>query len=252
MAGSKSTAGTGMGIPGPIMSLLKELSALPMWEDKGWSEKLKEAYTKGIGKEKGQLDLGWLNDLFDGEVTNKFDMRTENAIKSELKRQSIPVKLNGMMLCAFYFVRQFVNEINQKRQLEKIDWKKFLFPKNSATLVRMLTVASGTFVVFDMLDAIGKSKLNRKEFVIRLNFVGIGVFAINVGAESFIIVKRNRLKLEREKLYKELLAVTNTQLYYKEANIWIQLAELKSAEERTERELEKGMIGKKSWWKRKG
>ena len=65
MAGSKTTAGGGMGIPGPLLSLFKELSTLPGINDTDWPVKLKAAYTKGIGDAKGQLDLGWANVLFE-------------------------------------------------------------------------------------------------------------------------------------------------------------------------------------------
>lgn len=88
MAGSSSSKTGGAGIPGSFLSTLKELSALPCFKDSNFTENLRKAYQNGIGTGKAQVDLGIFNGLFEG-ASSKFDMRTEMAVKHELKRQSI-------------------------------------------------------------------------------------------------------------------------------------------------------------------
>ena len=47
LAGSKQTAGGGAGLPGSFMSMMKELSALPIFKDTNFGVNLKKAYEKG-------------------------------------------------------------------------------------------------------------------------------------------------------------------------------------------------------------
>lgn len=226
MAGCKTTAGGGMGIPGPLMSLFKELSVLPGISDSDWPQKLKAAYTKGIGDAKGQLDLGWMNVLFDGDVVNRMDLRTEKAVSSLLTKQSLPVLLNAVMVYAFYFFRQFVKNYKEEQEISMAFLKKCMGANDGATLVRMFTVASGTFSAIDMLDAAVHSGLNKKSFILRLNFVGIGAFAISVGTDAGICLRRERLLTHKKKLNRELMCLTNTELYYKEAEHLVLLTDL--------------------------
>lgn len=226
MAGSKATAGAGMGIPGPLMSLFKELSALPIVKDGDLPKKLKEAYTKGIGTEKGQLDLGWANVLFEGKPNSKMDLRTEKAVSSLLGKQALPVLLNGILVYSFYVIRQFINENRAKKEGHKPDLKKCFGVKNTATLVRMFTVASGTFTAFDAVDATVRSGFSKKQFVLRLNFVGIGAFAVTLGAETVLGIKRGRLVGNQRKLYSELNDITCAEIYYKNAGNRMKFMEL--------------------------
>lgn len=226
MAGCKTTAGGGMGIPGPLMALFKELSVLPGISDSDWPQKLKAAYTKGIGNAKGQLDLGWMNVLFEGDAVNRMDLRTEKAIASLLEKQSLPVLLNAVMVYAFYFFRQFVNKYKEEQEISMDLLKKCIGANDRATLVRMFTVASGTFSAIDMLDAAIHSGLNKKQFILRLNFVGIGAFAISVGTDAGICLRRERLLTHKKKLNRELMGLINTELYYKEAEHLVLLTDL--------------------------
>ncbi|MCM1162014.1 MAG: hypothetical protein NC412_12425 [Roseburia sp.] len=115
MAGSKNSTGKGMGITGMIMSTLKELSALPEIRETEFPEKLRKAYQNGIGDKKSQINLGAFNSLFDGARSSKFNYRTERAVGHELKRQSVPVILNEMIVRAFYFIRHFIEEMKEKK-----------------------------------------------------------------------------------------------------------------------------------------
>ena len=201
MAGSKQTAGAGMGIPGSIMSTLKELSVLPGIRDTNLPQKLHAAYTKGIGEGKGQLDLKALNALFQ-DANSKFDLRTENAVKSELKRQSIPVAINEIVVRTFYFVRHLIAEWKEKGDVSRIEWRKAL-PVNNGTITRMLTISTGTFTAIDLADAAIRSAVKSggvpqqfaANFVLRVNFVGVGRFAVACSSEVLMAARRDRMEL---------------------------------------------------------
>lgn len=201
LGGSKQTAGGGMGLPGTIMSTLKELSCLPCFKDSDFPKKLAMAFEKGIGTEKGQVNLGVFNCLFEG-ADSKVDYRTEMAIKNELKRQSIPVAINEVVVRAFYFIRHFVLEMKENGSLANIDFKKIL-PINNRTIVKMITISSGTFTAIDLADAAirgtAKSGGNAEEFcrnfILRVNFIGIGRLTLAVGADVFMRARKGRIEL---------------------------------------------------------
>lgn len=198
MGGSNSTPGSGMGIPGSFMSFLKELSALSMFEDSEFSLNLYRAFTKGIGDGKSQLNLGVINSLFEG-ADSKFDSRTEGAIKHELKRQAIPMVINEVIVRSIYFVRHLYLEIREKQSVELIDWKKII-PVGNRTIARMMTISSGTMEVIDMADAAiragAKSEGNiavfASQFMLRVNYVGIGRFAIACAGDVAMGVKNTK------------------------------------------------------------
>lgn len=200
MGGSNSTAGGGMGIPGSLMSFLKELSVLPIFKEADFSEKLYKAFTKGIGEGKNQLDLGAFNSLFQG-ADSKFDSRTEEAIKHELKRQAIPVVINEVIVRCFYFARHLYSEIKEKQNIDLIEWRKVI-PFGNRTIARMMTISTGTMEVVDMADAVaragaksgGNMALFASQFVLRINYVGIGRFAIGCTADIAMAVKKTRLE----------------------------------------------------------
>lgn len=197
MAGSKQTVGEGMGLPGSILSTLRELAALPGLQDAEFTTKLYKAYVNGIGSGPNQLDLEAFNVLFEG-ASNRFDLRTENAIKGELKRQSIPVIINEVVVRSFYFVRHLSLELKGKGDLELVEWKKIL-PFKNRTVVRMLTISTGTFTVIDMADAAirfavksgGNSAAFAGNFILRVNFVGVGRFAIAFSTDLMMGIKKS-------------------------------------------------------------
>lgn len=201
MGGSNSTAGGGMGIPGSLMSLLKELSVLPVFRESDFSLKLYKAFTNGIGEGKNQVNLGVFNALFEG-VDSKFDLRTEEAIKHELKRQAIPIAINEIIVRCFYFLRHLCLELKQKKSIELLEWKKVL-PFRNRTIARMLTISTGTMEVVDMADAAiragtksgGNVALFATQFVLRVNFVGVGRFAIACTSDLAMGIKKTRYEL---------------------------------------------------------
>lgn len=230
MAGSNATAGAGTGLPGPLLSLAKELSVLPFFKD----IKIKN------------MELSqWISKLFNGTLLAKrdengkiieavpFDLRAEIGVAHELGRQAIPVILNECIVRGFYFIRRFSMEIKEKKvknlsDLKNIEWKNTL-PFKNRTIVRMLTISTGTFTAIDLADAAIRSAIKSggltpaflSNFVLRVNFVGIGRFAIAVGTDVGMGVKRNQLRNKRISIYNEQINLINVKVFYKQADMWI-------------------------------
>ena len=206
MAGSSDNPGFGMGIPGPIITLLKELSAIP-----------------GVNKISLPKIIG---DFFEN---NRFDLRSELAVGYELGRQSIPIIVNESLVRGFYFISRLIYQIKEKESLKDIEWKKTL-PFKNRTIVRMMTIATGTFMAIDLADAgiravIESGGFNTStvgDFVLRVNFVGIGRFAIAVGTDTGMGIKKSKVEEERIRLRGEQLQLLNAKVFYKEADMWIE------------------------------
>lgn len=232
IAGSHSSAGRGTGIPGNFLSLLKELAALPCFKDSNFNENLRKAFQNGIGTGNRQVNLGIFNELFSG-ASSKFDFRTEMALTHELKRQSIPVIINEILVRSVFFIRRFYIELKNKGELLAINWKNVI-PFKDGTLTRMLTISVGTFAATDIADAAirgaiksgGNSGVFLQQFILRINFVGIGRFAVAVGSDIKMGVERSKLRDERIKTINEELNLLNAKVFYTQAGVWVELREL--------------------------
>ena len=231
MAGSSGSVGKGhegAGLPGSFLSTAKELASLPCFKDSNFAENLRKAYQNGIGDGKKQLDLGPFNSLFQG-ASSKVDMRTEMAVKHELKRQAVPVLINELLVRGLYFIRRFITQMRQRNSVVDLDWKEVM-PFRNRTIVRMMTIAAGTFTAIDMADAAIRSAIKSGGFnapvflsnmILRVNFVGIGRFAVAVVTDTGMGLKRNYLQGERMQLYSELIFYTDAKVFYKQADMWI-------------------------------
>ena len=232
MAGSHTSVGGGSGVPGKFMSLMKELAVLPCFKDTKFNENLRKAFQNGIGTGNKQVSLGAFNKLFEG-ASSKLDMRTEMAVAHELKRQAIPVVINEVLVRGFYFVRRLCMELKEKGEFSAVDWKKVI-PFNNRTIVRMMTIAAGTFTAVDLADAAIEGAVDSvKEgcpanptaffgnMILRINFVGIGRFCIAVATDIGMGIKRSVKRNERIKVMNEQLHLTNAKIFYKQADKWI-------------------------------
>lgn len=227
MAGSKSSAGSGTGIPGSFLSLMKELAALPCFKKTDFNEQLRKAYQNGIGTEKKQVDLGAFNKLFEG-ASSKLDLRTEGAITHELKRQSVPVLIYEALVRGFYFVRHLYLELKEVEMLSLVNWRNVI-PLNNRTIARMMTIASGTFLTADLADAaisaVKDGSCDPSAFfstmLLRVNFVGIGRVSCSILTDSVMGVKREIARNKRINLLNEQLHLTNAKVFYKQADKWI-------------------------------
>ena len=200
MTKSEGNIGYGMGIPGPILSLAKELSMLP-----------------GINKTK-------LPQIIDYFYVKGFDLRTELGVLQQLGKQAIPVILNEVLIRVFYFFSRLIKEYKEKENFKDIDWKKVL-PYKNRTLTRMLTISSGTFLAFDLLDAGIRSGGNWGTFVLRVNFVNIGRFTVSCYNEYKMEREKEKIKKDILDLYSQQLSLNNIKLSYNIAGMWVSTKE---------------------------
>lgn len=208
MAGSNSSAkkgNAGMGLPGPILSTLKEFAMLPI---------IKKTPLPQI-----------LNDLFTNDKAifgnYRLDLRSELAIGHELGKQAIPVFLNTLLVRTFFFMRRFIEEAKAANSIRDVNWRKTL-PFKNRTVTRMLTIATGTFTAVDVADAAIRSGGFNAACILRINFVGIGRFAIAVGSDVHMGIKKGNRENERMLLCGERIELLNAKVFYKEADMWIE------------------------------
>lgn len=230
MAGSSSSPGAGTGLPGPLLSLAKEISTLPFF--------------RNIQIGDNSLSV-WISKLFNGTLLAKrnsdgkiiesvrFDLRTELGVVHELGRQAIPVIINECIVRGFYFIRRLISELKEKEirhfsDFERIDWHKTM-PFKNRTVVRMLTIATSTFTLIDLGDAAiragiksaGNPALFGKEFLLRVNFVGVGRFAVAITSDITMGIQLERRRNDRMVAFSERLHLMNAKVYYLQAGAWI-------------------------------
>lgn len=185
-------SGKGTGIPGPILSLLKELSALPIF---------KAVDENNINKPK--ILSEYISKLFNGTLIKnengepiRFDLRTEMGIGHYIADQAKPVILNECLVRACYLVTRFIDEIKDKNitsvnQLNELEPKNFL-PLNSRSMKRMVTVSSGSFIAINVSGTAVKAAIKSKgntglfcsEFFLSMNYVGIGRFVFACASDA--------------------------------------------------------------------
>lgn len=167
MSGSSSSKGRGMGIPSPLWSwtndviAIKETLKIPAIQfDKSMNELALKIYKEG------------------------YDVRFQSA-------QAIPVFINEMVVRYIYTIRrliQYFSRTPKETRSFSLMWKT-CEPFTNATVKRMLTVAHGTFCMIEIGDAtvhgaVAGGTFNVAEFVMRLNIVGVGRFAISLYGET--------------------------------------------------------------------
>ena len=193
-----SDVATSKGIPGIFLSFLKEISALPILNKTGLPQVVQDMYN-----------------------SKKFNFDSDLVRLEKLKKQAIPVIANEAIVRGFYFVRRLISELKENKSFEKIDWKKTI-PFGNRTVERMMTIASGTFVAFDVADAAIRSGGFNAACVMRLNFVGIGRFAIAIGTDMYLGVKKTKKENERMMLRGQQLVLMNAKVFYNQAGMWIE------------------------------
>lgn len=244
MAGSSSSllkGKPGTGLPGPIGALLKELSALPIFRsmnDKGYKE-----------------FSVWVSKLFNGTLLGErdesgklvkalpFDLRTEIGIAHQLGKQAIPVIINECVVRGFYFIRRFAkelqtNNIGKMSDLRKINWKNTL-PFNNRTIVRMLTISTGTMMAIDIADAAIESAVKSGgvtnpafvgNMIVKVNFVGIGRFAVAIVTDVGMGIKKSNREKERSRVLSDMINLYNVKICYRQADVMCSYGELHNKE----------------------
>lgn len=217
IAGSSSTAGTtgGTGIPGPLLALAKEVSAIPFFknikvdDDMSMSLFLSKLFNGTLmmkRDEKGQI-------VKDSII--KFDLRGELGVAVELCKQAVPVVANECFVRAFYFIRHFAMEMKENRvgcfaDMKMIDWDT-VKPLNNPTIARMLTISTGVFTVLDIGEAIATQK-----YWVSINYVGIGRFAVAISSDVSWGLKARDVKKIRgvyENIKRQTFGKTDANIY---------------------------------------
>ena len=239
VAGSSSTAGVtgGTGIPGPILALAKEISAIPFFKD--------------IKVDDGISLSLFLSKLFNGtlmmqrdengqiikESVIKFDLRGELGVTLELCKQAVPVIANECIVRAFYFIRHLAmvmkeNCVSCLADMKKIEWSS-VKPANNPTIARMLTVATGVFTALDIGEAIATQK-----YWVSVNYVGVGRFAVAIGSDVSWGLKARNVKKVRdayEKIKQQTFRKADADIYKRiGADMDIQMDKLGLSLEQTE------------------
>ena len=233
IAGSSSSilyGKVGTGLPGPLVSLLKEISAFPIFKNMNeqgykefsvWISKLFNGTLLGKRDENGRL------------IPLKFDLRTELGVAQQLGKQAIPVIINECIVRGFYFIRRFFmeirdNDVQKISDLKNINWENTL-PFKNRTVIRMLTISTGTMTAIDLADAAFESAVKSggvgpafvSNMLVKVNFVGVGRFTIAIGSDVKMGVKRSKLRNERIVAMNEQIFLLNGKTFYKQAEMWI-------------------------------
>lgn len=149
------------------------------------------------------------------------------AVLHQLGRQAVPVMINEVVIRACYFIRRLTTEWKAKSSFMEVDWQAVL-PWNSRTMTRMLTIATGTFCAVDLVDAAIRAGLksggNLPGFVInvvlRVNFVGIGRFAIAIYSDASMGSQREGVRDDRIALLSQQLQWGNAKVFYLQGASW--------------------------------
>lgn len=196
VSGSSSSAAKGnrgTGLPSPLWTWTNDIIAI----------KAK------LGLSVTETDKA-MNELALNIFEKGYDIRFQTA-------QAIPVFLNELLVRLIYAIRRlfrYFSEIPKTERSFALMWKK-CEPFSNATVKRMLTVAHGTFCLVDVGDTVGRSLIagggtfNAVEFVLRLNVVGVGRFAISLYGETRRAISYNHAKKEFDFASKETVIVSN-------------------------------------------
>ena len=195
VAGSSGTVmkdSFGTGLPGPLVSLLKEFSSTRLFKKqdaKGCKE-----FSVYISKLFNGTLLGE-RDSNGNLIPLKFDLRTEMGVAMQVGKQTIPVIINECIVRSFFLLRRLLQELSRDdiqdwSDVHKINWKAII-PFRNRTVDRMLTIASMTFTAADTADAAihaaiesgGNWVLFSGRFVTRFNYVGAGRAALSIVRE---------------------------------------------------------------------
>lgn len=228
MAGSSSSlvyGKYGTGLPGLLVSLLKELSSLKIFNNSNETNKFSLFVSKLFnGTLLSERDA---NGKIIPENLIKFDLRAEIGVLHELGRQAIPVIVNECIVRSSYFIRQLYlqihkNDISSVQELiHKVDWHQVL-PFNNRTIARMLTISTGCFFAIDITDAAVRSAIKNggnvynpklyTDFVLRINYVNVGRFVIAISSDIKKGIQREQVSAQIIEKYNELIHINSLEI----------------------------------------
>ncbi len=193
VSGSSTSKGRGMGIPSPIWSWINDVIAIK----------------SKLGIKVSNNDTS-LNKLAKEIFEKGYDSRFQTA-------QAIPVFLNEILVRLLYAGRRllaYLSETKKEDRSFKQMWK-VCEPFSNPTVKRMLTVAHGTFCLIDVGEATAKGfvagggTFNAVEFVMRLNIVGVGRFAVSLYGETKRAISYNNAKQDAAFADRQVIIVEN-------------------------------------------
>ena len=151
----------------------------------------------------------------------------------QLGQQAIPVIVNECVVRGFYFIRRLymeikTNDVQQVSDLKHINWENTL-PFKNRTVIRMLTIATGTMTAIDLADAAIEAAIKSgginpafvPNMLVKVNFVGVGRFAVAVASDVKMGVDRAKLRNKRIAAMNERICLLNGKVFYKQAEVWI-------------------------------
>ena len=210
VAGSSSSAmkgSFGTGLPGPLVSLLKEFSSTRLFQKQ--DTKGHKEFSVYISKLFNGTLLGE-RDSNGNLIPLKFDLRTEMGVAMQIGKQAVPVIINECIVRSFFLLRRLLQELSRVEiqewiDVNKINWKAII-PFRNRTVDRMLTIASITFTVADTADAAIHAAIESGcnwvlfsgRFVARFNYVGAGRAALSIVRE--ISNEKKEAQLIHEKM----------------------------------------------------
>ena len=218
IAGSSSTRRDslkeGTGLPGPLLSFLKEISAIPGIRNIAGKTMPKKSSNKEENYNFSVMCSKLFNGTLLGEHTEdgkpvlhkelRFDLRTELGIAHEAikNKQYIPVVLNSIIVSSFYSIKRLLQQIQNThvetlQELNQIDIHKCL-PWKNETLRHMRMLSTVTFTTIDMSASGIKAALKNKEnpagfaldFMQGINYLGLGDFAIATNSELLMGIQK--------------------------------------------------------------
>ena len=191
VSGSSSSSGRGKGIPSPLWTWMNDITVIK----------------RKLGIEASEFDKTF-NEFASQLFEQGYDFRFQTA-------QAIPVLLNELIVRMFYMIRRLVGYLGSTSREERnfsALWDACK-PFSNPTVRRMLTVAHGTFCLLDVGDATvrafakGGGTFNPVEFVLRLNVIGVGRFAISLYGEAKDGVRYWRAKKKADFAEREMAIV---------------------------------------------
>lgn len=198
VSGSSGSKGRGMGIPSPIWAWSNDVIAIKAKLNIPVTEFDKSGFDKSV------------NELALKLFKKGYDVRFQTT-------QAIPVFINEMIVRLLYSIRRLIGyyiSVPKNDRSWGLLWKS-CEPFSNATVKRMLTVAHGTFCIIDIGDATirgfekGIGSFNVFEFVLRLNVVGVGRFAISLYGETKRAISYDHARESSDFAAKEITIVEN-------------------------------------------
>lgn len=212
VAGSSSSANKskrGMGVSGFFLSSLKELSMIYPLNKTAFPKMVDDLY------EKDHLDF-------------RTELGMQKDIWKYLGKQTIPVIAGQVLVRAFYFIRHLIDELKGEKQLADVNWRSVL-PFGNRTIVRMVTVESAVFTMFDVCSAAISASKNGgpqnpffwKDLIFNINFVGVGNLAISIGTDVKMGVNRYNKVNERIACKNAALQLQESRVYVRQGEMWM-------------------------------